>query len=101
MLTIEIVYTNLEKQILLTLQVKKGSTVFEAIELSGILKYYPEINSPFLKDRLGIYGQSVSPGTELKDLDRIEIYRPLLRDPKEARREKAKSFLRQKKAKKK
>ena len=61
----------------------------QAVKLSGILPRFPEID--LLKNKLGIYGKVVPPTTVLRDRDRIEIYRPLRVDPKEARRKRAKN----------
>jgi uncharacterized protein len=69
------------------LQVTKGTTVAQAIEQSGLLKEFPEIN---LRDHVafavGIWGRKTTPNHVLRDSDRLEIYRPLLVDPKVARR---------------
>ena len=70
------------------LQVTKGTTVAQAIEQSGLLNECPDIN---LRDStaflVGIWGRKTTLNHVLRDLDRIEIYRPLLVDPKVARRE--------------
>lgn len=99
MLNVEVAYAGIEKQIILSIQVPKGTTVLDAIILSGILKHFAELdmNSLSLKDRVGVYGSLVDLNTIVSEDDRIEIYRPLIRDPKAARREKAKPFLKQKK----
>lgn len=70
------------------LQLTQGATVLQAIEQSGLLADCPEIN---LRDHnafgLGIWGRKTTLNHELRDLDRVEIYRPLVVDPKVARRE--------------
>jgi putative ubiquitin-RnfH superfamily antitoxin RatB of RatAB toxin-antitoxin module len=70
------------------LQVSKGTTVAQAIEQSGLLSECPDIN---LRDHtafvVGIWGRKTTLNHVLRDLDRVEIYRPLLVDPKVARRE--------------
>jgi putative ubiquitin-RnfH superfamily antitoxin RatB of RatAB toxin-antitoxin module len=70
------------------LQLPKGTTVAQAIEQSGLLNECPDIN---LRDHtafvVGIWGRKTTLNHVLRDLDRLEIYRPLLVDPKVARRE--------------
>jgi hypothetical protein len=61
--------------------------VGQAIELSGVLASYPEIN--LVTQPVGIYGKKKTLDTLLRDRDRIEIYRPLVADPKDSRRKRA------------
>jgi uncharacterized protein len=84
-LNIEIVYALSHEQTLLRIQVPMGSTVTAAIQMSGILNQYPVID--LAVNKLGIFGKLVKPDTILREQDRIEIYRPLLADPKEIRRQ--------------
>jgi len=66
---------------------EEGATVRQAIEASGMLARHPEIeirNQP-----LGIHGRRVRPHDALADGDRVEVYRRLTADPKQARRERA------------
>jgi hypothetical protein len=84
---IEVVYALPEQQTLCKLRLPLRSTVREAIEISGILNMYPEID--FSRNKLGVFGKLVEPDRELRAGDRVEIYRPLARDPKEIRRERA------------
>lgn len=86
---IEVVYALPEKQVVRQMNLPEGTTVEQAVKLSGILPRFPEID--LLKNKLGIYGKLVPPTTVLRDRDRIEIYRPLRVDPKEARRKRAKN----------
>lgn len=83
MIEVEVVYICDTHQTLLTVEVPEGSTVQKVIELSGILNYVPnaEINSL----KVGIFSQICSMDTVVKENDRVEIYRPLLIDPKQAR----------------
>lgn len=81
---IEIVYATPMEQALMGLEVLAGTTVGEAIRLSGILALYPEID--LSKNAVGIFSRKVSLDEKLRENDRIEIYRPLKIDPKEARR---------------
>jgi putative ubiquitin-RnfH superfamily antitoxin RatB of RatAB toxin-antitoxin module len=82
-MNIEVAYALEEKQTLLTLVVDEGATLKQAIELSGILDTYPQID--LSKDKTGIFGKIVKLNTVLRDKDRVEIYRPLIADPKKVR----------------
>ncbi len=86
-LTIEIVYAQAHQQTLLKQTLLTNSTVGEALSASGILLKHPEID--LAKNKLGIFGKLTKTDTVLRDKDRIEIYRPLLADPKEVRRQRA------------
>jgi putative ubiquitin-RnfH superfamily antitoxin RatB of RatAB toxin-antitoxin module len=74
--------------ILRALDVAAGTTIGQAIEMSGILQEAPEINLVTMP--VGIYGKKKTLDTVLQPRDRIEIYRPLIADPKDARRRRAK-----------
>jgi len=86
-ITIEVAYGAARSQTILRLQVKSGTTVGEAINLSGILKQIPEINLG--ANKVGIFGKLARTDTVLCNRDRVEIYRALIADPKEARRRRA------------
>jgi len=86
-INIEVVYALPHEQTLLKVQAPQGATLAEAVRLSGILDKYPEIDID--KNKLGIFGKLSKPDAELRDHDRIEIYRPLIADPKEVRRQRA------------
>jgi putative ubiquitin-RnfH superfamily antitoxin RatB of RatAB toxin-antitoxin module len=86
-INVEVIYALPQEQVLLKLQVPQGSTVQDAIQLSGVLEKHPEID--LLKNKLGIFGKLTRVDTPLRDKDRIEIYRPLIADPKEIRRKRA------------
>ncbi|WP_394808694.1 RnfH family protein [Nitrosomonas sp.] len=90
-LQVEIVYALSHIQILEKLNVSAGCTVEQAIKYSGILDQFPEID--LTKNKLGIFGRFVQPESRLSPCDRVEIYRPLIIDPKEARRIRAKKSL--------
>ena len=85
---VEVVYASPERQTLVVLTVHRNTTALEAIVCSGIPLSHPEIELPRVK--LGIFGKRIAPETILKNGDRIEIYRPMTADPKEARRRRAK-----------
>jgi len=86
-INVEVVYPLAHEQALLKQCVPAGTTVTEAIKLCGILEKYPEID--LAKNKLGIFGKLTKADAVLRDKDRIEIYRPLIADPKEVRRKRA------------
>lgn len=86
-ITIEVVYGLPDKQVLLSINVEEGLTVEQAILASGIEQHFPEIDLLILK--VGIWNRTCKLTDVPKDGDRIEIYRPLIADPKEARRRRA------------
>ena len=87
LLRIEVTYALCEEQVLLELEMVEGTTVRQAVERSGILQRFPKID--LARAGLGIFGRAVAPDTLLRDGDRVEIYRPLIADPKDARRTRA------------
>lgn len=87
MIQVEVAYAVPQAQTLMTLSVTLGTTALQAVELSGIVQQHPEIATRPLV--LGIFGKRVPATTTLKAMDRVEIYRPLLANPKEARRQRA------------
>ncbi|MCH9745305.1 MAG: RnfH family protein [Proteobacteria bacterium] len=84
---IEVAYALENKQTLLKIEVEAGTTLKQAIELSGILVLYPQID--LTKDKTGIFGKIAKLNTILREKDRVEIYRPLIADPKQVRKERA------------
>jgi hypothetical protein len=84
---VEVAYALPQKQEVLPLKIRSGALVSEAIVRSGILRDFPEIDLASAK--VGIYGKQVKLDAVLRDKDRIEIYRPLIADPKEIRRKRA------------
>ena len=87
MITVELIYPLPEEQILFTIRVANGTTIEQAIKSSGILTKYPQIDLNL--NKVGIFSKVSPLNTELREGDRIEIYRPLIADPKEARKKKA------------
>ena len=87
MIEIEIVYALPEKQDLRRIRVEEGTRISEAIKLSGMLTSYPEID--LTSQSVGLFSKVQKEDTELREGDRIEIYRPLIADPKEVRKKKA------------
>ena len=88
MLEIEVAYALPQGQFLRRLEVPSGSTVREAIVQSGVLSKFPDINLETVK--VGIFSRPVGLGVALKSGDRVEIYRPLILSPIDARRLRAK-----------
>jgi uncharacterized protein len=86
-INIEVVYALPQEQLLLKLQLPDGSTVQDAIRSSGVLDKHPEID--IAKNKFGIFGKLTKVDAPLRDRDRVEIYRPLIADPKEIRRKRA------------
>ncbi len=86
-INIEVVYALPDEQILFKKAVSEGATVMEGIQASGVLEKYPALD--LATHKLGIFGKLTKADAVLRDRDRIEIYRPLLADPKEVRRRRA------------
>jgi uncharacterized protein len=84
---IEVVYALPYQQAIQPLQLPLGATAEQAIKQSGILDKFPGIDLE--KNKIGIFGKSSKLDAVLRDKDRVEIYRPLLADPKEIRRRRA------------
>jgi len=84
---VEVAYALPDKQSLIRIEIKNGSTLKEAIEVSGILETFEQID--LTKDRVGIFAKFATLDTILRDKDRVEIYRPLVADPKKARKDRA------------
>jgi len=84
---VEVAYARPDRQILLPVEVAEGATVGEAIRASGILAKCPEID--LAAATVGIFSKPCTLDRRLRPGDRVEIYRPLVADPKEARRSRA------------
>lgn len=84
---VEVSYARPDEQVIIPISVEAGSTLEEAIRQSGILGTYPEINLDV--NKVGIFGKLSKLDSRLKPGDRVEIYRPLIADPKEVRRKRA------------
>jgi uncharacterized protein len=87
LIEIEVAYAKPEEQVIVIFNVPQGTTIGQAVNLSGLLSRFPEISSSELK--MGVFGVVCKPEQMAKQGDRIEIYRPLIHDPKEARRQRA------------
>ena len=86
-ISVEVVYATPEQQTVIPLQVSVGTTLVQAIALSGIGLRHPEIDLG--TQAVGVFGELATLERVLRDGERIEIYRPLLADPKQARRRRA------------
>jgi putative ubiquitin-RnfH superfamily antitoxin RatB of RatAB toxin-antitoxin module len=86
-LNVEVVYALPDRQVLIALEVEEGVTVGEAVDRSGIRERFPQIT---MEHGIGVFGRPVAPGAPVREGDRVEIYRPLIANPKQARRERAK-----------
>ncbi|MCP5418755.1 MAG: RnfH family protein [Chromatiaceae bacterium] len=86
-ISVEVAYARADEQLVISLQVAPGTSLQSAIERSGICERFPEIDMAVVK--AGIFGKAAALDTPLKQGDRVEIYRPLIADPKEARKRRA------------
>ena len=84
---VEVVYALADQQTIMAVEVGQGTTVREAVIASGVLERHPEID--FVTADFGIWNERVVPDYCVSDGDRIEIYRPLIADPKTMRRQRA------------
>lgn len=95
---VEVAYAKPHEQKILSVQVEEGTSVLEAVRQSGIQSFFPEINLEAPK--LGLFGKAVPKPADqsVRDGDRIEIYRPLIADPKEVRKRRAEQARQKKEA---
>jgi putative ubiquitin-RnfH superfamily antitoxin RatB of RatAB toxin-antitoxin module len=84
---VEVAYALPTQQVILPVKVPTGSNAEEAILASGVLAKFPEID--LAVNKIGVFGKLSKLDAELRHLDRVEIYRPLIADPKEVRRQRA------------
>ena len=86
-ITVEVAYARPDEQMILTVEVGAGVTLRQAIEQSGIMEYFTDIDLDQAK--VGIFGKLKKLDETLRPGDRVEIYRPLIADPKEVRKQRA------------
>ena len=86
-LQVYVSYATAQHEFLRPLRVEPGTTIGQAIETSGVLAAFPDIN--LVTQPVGIYARKKTLDTVLRERDRIELYRPLIADPKDARRKRA------------
>ncbi len=84
LISIEVAYAKSDAQAVIPLDVPAGCTVEQAIRTSGILNQFPEVD--LTQQKVGIFGQVCTLDKTIADSDRVEIYRPLLQNPMDARR---------------
>ncbi len=84
---VEVAYAREAQQALLPVRGPQGLTIAEAIERSGIVQRFPEID--LTANKVGVFGKVAKLDTALADGDRVEIYPPLIADPKQARKSRA------------
>jgi hypothetical protein len=84
---VEVAYARPDTQVILPVKVEKGATVEDAIKLSGILHNFMEID--LAVNKVGVFGKLSKLATPLRSGDRVEIYRTLIADPKEVRKQRA------------
>jgi len=87
LIRVEVAYARPEQQLILPVEVPEGATVAQALQASAIQEHFPEIDLEQAK--VGIFGKLTRMDTVLRERDRVEIYRPLIADPKEVRRQRA------------
>ena len=83
---VEVVYALPGRADEVRLRVAPGTSLLDAVRASGVLERHPELRDPL---KLGVFGEAKSPESATRPGDRIEIYRPLAADPKEARRQRS------------
>lgn len=88
MITVEVAYALPERQQIIALEVPEGTLAYAAAEQSGIVKSFPDIDLASAK--MGIFGKAIKPKAQVLSAgDRVEIYRPLVSDPKASRKARA------------
>jgi len=92
---VEVAYARDDVQVILPVEVETNATVQQAIERSGILERFPEID--LSSNKVGIFGRLTKLTETLRARDRVEIYRPLIADPKAVRQQRAAEGKRMKK----
>lgn len=84
-ITVEVAYALADQQLIVQIETSYTITVEQAIKTSGILDKFPDINLNI--NKIGIFGKPCHLDAPLRHLDRVEIYRPLVADPKEVRKQ--------------
>jgi putative ubiquitin-RnfH superfamily antitoxin RatB of RatAB toxin-antitoxin module len=94
-IAIEVAYAKPDEQVIIAIDVPLGTTLLQALEQSGLLERFPEIDTAKMK--VGIFGKLKKTDQVLQAGDRVEVYRPLIADPKQVRKERAAAGKRMKK----
>jgi putative ubiquitin-RnfH superfamily antitoxin RatB of RatAB toxin-antitoxin module len=84
---VEVAYAEPDNQVIIPLMIDEGATIEQAITLSGVLKTYPDID--LAVNKVGIFSKLSKLDKTLREKDRVEIYRKLIADPKEVRKQRA------------
>ncbi|MDA8329344.1 MAG: RnfH family protein [Betaproteobacteria bacterium] len=84
---VEVAYAKPDAQVIIPIELSPGADVQTAIETSGIQEKFPEIDAS--RNKMGIFGKQVKLDYTLREGDRVEIYRPLIADPKAVRQQRA------------
>ncbi len=84
---VEVSYARSDVQVIIPVRVEVNATVEEVIRLSGVLEQFPDID--LAVNKVGVFGKLSKLSAQLQTGDRVEIYRPLIADPKESRRQRA------------
>lgn len=95
LIDVEVAYARPDAQALLAVRVPAGTTLEQAVRGSGILERFPDID--LARNQVGVFGKLAKLNTALRNGDRVEIYRPLVADPKEVRKQRAAEGKRMKK----
>lgn len=94
-ISVEVAYARPDLQVIIAVQAPPGATLRQAIDLSGVLRRFPEIDLAL--NKVGVFGRLAKLDTPLRAGDRVEIYRALIADPKEVRKQRAAAGKRMKK----
>ena len=86
-MVVEVAYARPDEQVIFEVEVAQGSTLQQAVEQSGIAARFPGIDLE--KGKMGVFGKPARKDRPLIAGDRVEIYRPLIADPKEVRKQRA------------
>ncbi|HEY9193852.1 MAG TPA: RnfH family protein [Methyloversatilis sp.] len=84
---VQVAYALPDRQDIVTIELPEGASAQQAVESSGLLQKHPEID--LARNKLGVFAKLVKADQILRDRDRVEIYRTLIADPKEVRRQRA------------
>jgi len=87
MIEVEVAYARPERQLIFRVKGTSGMLIRDAVERSGVLQEFPEIDIE--QAQVGVFSKAAKMDTPLENGDRVEIYRPLIADPKAARKKKA------------
>lgn len=86
-ITVEVAYALPDNQVIIPIKLPLQANIEQAIQASGILAKFPEID--LAVNKVGVFGKLSKLDANLRHLDRVEIYRPLIADPKEVRKQRA------------